>query len=195
MKTKHELVYLNSFFSGGVILKSKKKVFKPYKTFVIYILVVIAIYASFNICFFNAVIPSSSMETTIMTGDRVLGSRLSIWFGSINKGDILIFKKGEKHLVKRVIAVEGDTVDIRNGKVYVNGNILNETYTNSKETVKGKLEYPLKVPKDSYFMLGDNRNNSEDSRYWDNPFLSGNDVEAKVVFRYYPFNNICVIGG
>lgn len=189
------MVYLNSFFLGGVMLKSKKKVFKPYKSFVIYILVVIAIYTSFNICFFNAVIPSSSMETTIMTGDRVLGSRLSIWFGSINKGDILIFKKGEKHLVKRVIAVEGDTVDVRNGKVYVNGNILNEPYTNSKETVKGKLDYPLEVPKGSYFMLGDNRDNSEDSRYWGNPFLSESDVEAKVVFRYYPFNNIGVIGG
>lgn len=177
-------------------MKRKEEVFKPYKTFIIYLVVIVMLYASFNICFFNAKIPSPSMENTIMTGDRILGSRVSVWLGNVDRGDIIIFKKGDKHLVKRVIAVEDDTVDIRNGKVYVNGNLLSEPYLEkSNVTVKGTLIYPLKVPKGKYFMLGDNRNNSEDSRFWSNPYLDISDVEAKVVLRYYPFDKIGIVGG
>ena len=151
----------------------------------------------------NSRIPSASMEDTIMTGDRVIGSRLSYLFSEPERGDIIIFRYplDEKiYYVKRLIGLPGDTVDIVDGKVYINGSTepLDEPYL--KEEMEAEPSMHFEVPEGCYFFLGDNRNNSLDARYWekiamrsastdpehDYTFVEKDKLVAKVLFRYYP---------
>jgi signal peptidase I len=138
----------------------------------------------------NSRVPSASMENTIMTGDRVIGSRLTYkFFTDPKRGDIIIFKwpDDEKILfVKRIIGMPGDTVEIRNNHVYLNGSSepLDEPYL--KEPMKRNENLTFTVPENAYFCMGDNRNNSADARYWKNTFVYRNKIISKVEFRYFP---------
>ena len=139
----------------------------------------------------NSRVPSASMETTIMTGDRVIGSRLTYkLFDDPERGDIIIFRwpDNEKILfVKRIIGVPGDTVEIRDGQVYLNGSDtpLEEPYIREPmESEPGTMQFT--VPEDAYFCMGDNRNESMDARYWHNTFVYRDKIIAKVCFRYWP---------
>lgn len=136
----------------------------------------------------NALIPSGSMESTIMTGDRVIGLRTSYLITSPERGDIVIFKFPDdesKLYIKRIIGTPGDKVEIIDGLVYINDSKepLEENYLSV--TPKGNFG-PYEVPEDSYFMLGDNRNVSQDSRYWENTFVKEDKIIAKAYLRYYP---------
>lgn len=139
----------------------------------------------------NANIPSGSMENTIMTGDRVIGNRLAYLFGEPERGDIVIFKYPDDEsqlFVKRVIGMPGETVVIEDAKVYIDGELLEETYL--KETwVIDTGTYTYVVPEDSYFVMGDNRNNSKDSRYWANTYVQDRQLLGEAVFCYWPFQN------
>ena len=84
--------------------------------------------------------------------------------------------------MKRIIGAEGDMVEVKDGRVYINGEELAEDYI--AETTRGDFG-PYFVPEDSYFMMGDNRNHSLDSRYWDNQFVHEDEILGKVVLRYY----------
>ncbi|MBQ9827116.1 MAG: signal peptidase I [Lachnospiraceae bacterium] len=136
----------------------------------------------------NATVPSGSMEPTVMTGDRVIGLRLAYMFSSPKRGDVIVFKYPDDRSVqylKRIIGLPGEKVEIKDGKVYINDSEepLEEEYL----TVVPTGNYgPYFVPEDSYFMLGDNRNNSKDSRYWKNTYVKKEDIVAKVLFGYYP---------
>lgn len=172
----------------------KINVNRPMRKLFRYALFFIIIYFVFNVCLFNAVIPSSSMENTIKAGDKVIGSRLSYLFGDVERGDIVIFKSEEykgKYIVKRVVGLPGEVIDIKEGCVYVDGSILEESYVKLKYQTKNyKLETPYTVPDGCYFLLGDNRNNSEDSRFWKEPSIAEEDIVAKVIFRYAPVEDI-----
>ncbi len=139
-----------------------------------------------NFIIVNATVPSSSMEKTIMTDDRVIGLRLAYRNSDPLRGDIIIFKFPDDEsilYIKRVIGLPGDTVEIHDGGVYLNGELMNEPYI----TVKTEGNFgPYTVPEGHYFMLGDNRNNSADSRYWKNTYLSRDKVVGKAVLRYWP---------
>ena len=129
-----------------------------------------------NFVIANSRIPTGSMENTIMSHSRVIGSRLSYIKDDPERGDIVIFRypDNEKlYYVKRVIGLPGETVEVIDGKVYINGSYG-----------------PYEVPEGCYFMMGDNRNNSLDARFWDNKFVAKNKIVAKVLFCYYPFNRI-----
>ncbi|MGL4742056.1 MAG: signal peptidase I [Sarcina sp.] len=135
---------------------------------------------------FKVEVPTGSMKPTVMPGDQIFVTRIYNP-SKIKRGEIVVFKKqGEKELLlKRVIGLPGDTIDIKDGgKVYVNGQLLDEPYV--------KYPYPLggtyHVPQGEYFMLGDNRADSKDSRYWKDPYIPGNDIVAKAWLRVYPFN-------
>jgi len=136
----------------------------------------------------NSRVPSASMENTIMTHDRVIGSRLTYrFFGDPERGDVIIFKwpDNEKVLfVKRIIGLPGETVTISDGKVYVNGTLLEEPYI--REAMYPEPEMSFTVPDDAYFCMGDNRNESMDARYWQNTWVYRNKIIAKVYFRYWP---------
>lgn len=151
--------------------------------------IIIALAIAFFLAFFvivNANIPTSSMEPTIMVNDRIIANRLSYKFSEPQRGDIVVFKypDDEKLLyVKRVIGLPGDTVNISKGGVYINGEKLDEPYITT--SIIGNFG-PYTVPTDSYFMLGDNRNNSLDSRYWTNKFVARDKILGKAIFKYFP---------
>ncbi len=134
----------------------------------------------------NAKIPSESMENTIMTGDRLIALRTAYWFDEPKRGDIVVFHypDDEKELyIKRVIGEPGDTVEGKDGEVYVNGKALEEPYIAEKI----EEDFPAyQVPEGSYFVMGDNRNCSWDSRYWENTFVKKEKILGKAFVRYYP---------
>ncbi len=139
----------------------------------------------------NSRVPSGSMEKTIMTGDRVIGSRLSYYFSDPERGDVVIFHfpddpTGKTYYVKRIIGLPGDIIDIRNGKVYLNNSDtpLDEPYL--PEPMEPEPDAHYEVPENCYFMLGDNRNLSADARRWKNKYVKKNKIIAKVMFRYFP---------
>ena len=143
-----------------------------------------------NFILINALVPSESMEKTIMTGDRIFGFRLAYKFEEPERFDIVIFKypddPEQKELyIKRVIGLPGETVNIVNGKVYINGEQtpLDDSFCPETPIVDFG---PYTVPEDCYFMLGDNRNCSKDSRFWENTYVREDQIVGKAVLRYYP---------
>ncbi len=165
---------------------------------VIVIAVVLALFID-NFIIINATVPSGSMEKTIMTGNRVLGLRFSYWFKDPQRGDIVVFKYpidealGENtKFIKRIIGLPGETVEIKDGAVYINGEKLEEDYINGTWTVEND-GFTFEVPEDQYLMLGDNRNNSSDSRYWASIAMSeglANTPEEAMAYSYVPRKKI-----
>lgn len=141
-----------------------------------------------NFLLINARVPSESMENTIMTGDRFFGNRLAYLFDDPERFDIVVFKYPDDEsqlFVKRVIGLPGETVEIKDGKVYINGSQtpLDDSFT--PETPTGDYGSYV-VPEGSYFMLGDNRNHSGDSRFWKQPYVEKEKIVGKAIFRYFP---------
>ncbi len=154
--------------------------------------VIIAVIVAFiitNFIIVNAVIPSGSMENTIMTKDRIIAFRLSYLFSKPERQDIIVLdspnENENKMYLKRIIGLPGETINIIDGKVYIdNDNIpLDEPYL--KENMLGNFG-PYTIPDGYYFVMGDNRNNSIDSRHWQNPFVEEDKILGKAVLRYYP---------
>ncbi len=151
----------------------------------------------------NAVIPSASMEPTIMTGDHIFGNRLAYRISDPERYDIIIFRypDDEKQLfIKRVIGLPGDKVEFRDGDVYVNDEsvpLRDDFCSVQDQTVidlsRTQLTNSFIVPEDAYFVLGDNRLNSRDSRYWNEPFVHRDKILGEAMFRYWPLNKIGVI--
>lgn len=137
-------------------------------------------------------IPSGSMEPTLQINDRLIVDKLSYDFAPPQRGDVVVFnptaslrqQNFKDAFIKRVVGLPGETVEIKSGQVYVNGSALNEPYI----AAPAKQWNPVVVPPDSYLVLGDNRNNSFDSRYWG--FVPRSDIIGRAVFRFYPFDRI-----
>ena len=151
------------------------------------IFVVVVVFIVNNVLLINAKIPSESMEDTIMTGDRIFGNRLAYINKDPQRFDIVIFKYPDDEtqlFIKRVIGLPGETVEIRDGKVYIDGaeTPLDDSFT--PEPPQGNWG-PEVVPEGSYFMLGDNRNRSKDSRFWTNTFVKREKILGKAVLRYF----------
>ncbi|MDO4489778.1 MAG: signal peptidase I [Lachnospiraceae bacterium] len=162
--------------------------------------VVIVVLLLQNFVFINARIPSASMQNTVMVGDRVFGNRLAYTFGEPERYDIAIFRYPDderKLFIKRVIGMPGDTVTIKADGIYINGSDtpLSEEFCPEQPDYTPWIGMSWQVPDDCYFMLGDNRNNSGDSRYWLNPFVEKDKVLAKAAVRYWPLNQISVLKG
>ncbi len=138
-------------------------------------------------------IPSTSMQPTIEPGDRVVLSRLA-YLGerAPQRGDIVVFKapaetQEKSDMIKRVIGLPGEKVEIRDGMVYINDIALVEHYLNeAPDYVFG----PVTVPEGCYFVLGDNRNHSVDSHAWLDPFLPEEDIKGKATVCYWPLDRI-----
>lgn len=133
----------------------------------------------------NAYIPSESMEPTFTEGMRLIATRED----KVGRGDVIIFRfPGDPsvHYIKRVIGLPRDTVEIKEDGVYVNGETLEEPYL--KERMKVQDEQIFVVPEDSYFLMGDNRNNSYDSRAWKEPYVDKKYVEGHPRLVYWPLS-------
>lgn len=169
------------------LTKRQKYIIKETISYAIIIVLAVVIALLINrFLIVNARVPTSSMVPTINKLDRIIGNRLAYINKAPERGDIIIFPfpDNEKEIyVKRIIGLPGETVEIRGGVVYINGSPLDESSYLTVETL-GDWG-PYYVPLDSYFVLGDNRNNSKDSRYWDNKFVSRDKIMAKALFKYY----------
>ncbi|MDO4803213.1 MAG: signal peptidase I [Lachnospiraceae bacterium] len=143
----------------------------------------------------NAKIPSSSMEKTIMVNDQIFGSRLAYRTSDPERFDIVIFRYPDdesKLFIKRVIGLPGETVSIVDGKVFIDDDLTPLDDSFCPESPYGNFG-PYKVPEGCYFMLGDNRNNSHDSRFWHNTFVSKDKILGQAVFRYWPITKMGII--
>jgi signal peptidase I len=155
-------------------------------------------------------IPSGSMEPTLLVGDHLLVNRLSyvmkvpftdivlLNLGKPERGDVVVFRYPEDpklDFIKRVIGIEGDTVEIRDKLVYINGKRAEDRHAFFRDSVIRSLHDPSKdnygpilVPKDSYFVMGDNRDNSRDSRFWG--FVNRDHLVGRALILYFSWNRI-----
>lgn len=188
------------------INKEKKKVAKEQKIAknpglygfldwvkVLLIAVAVALFVNYVVVI-NSTVPTGSMEPTIMAGSRMIGLRLSYLFSEPERGDIIVFKYPDdpsQNYVKRIIGLPGETVEIIDGVTYIDGEVLEEDYL--AETPNNEDYGPYEVPEGCYFMMGDNRNNSSDSRYWKNTYLPEENIIGKALFCYWPLSDIGVL--
>ena len=140
-------------------------------------------------------IPSDSMLPTLQVGDRLVVEKISYHFRPPATGEIVVFDPPQQlqiqgyakdqAFIKRVIGTPGQTIQIEDGKVYLNGNPLNEDYIAQPPSYRMK---PVRVPEDQLFVMGDNRNNSNDSHVWG--FLPKENIIGHACFRFWPFSRI-----
>ncbi|ADQ04937.1 signal peptidase I [Caldicellulosiruptor owensensis OL] len=141
------------------------------------------------------IVPTGSMLNTIQLNDRLFVYKLGyvLHIEDVKRGDIVVFKYPDDRktlYVKRVIGLPGDTIEIKDGVLYINGRVYKENYL--KEPMLGSFG-PYKVPPGHYFMMGDNRNDSHDSRFWEHKYVSRDDIIGKVVFRVWPLSRAGVV--
>jgi signal peptidase I len=163
------------------------------------LIAVIIAFAINNLVIINATVPTGSMEQTIHKKSRMIGFRLAYTFSSPKRGDIIIFKFPDNHnenFVKRVIGLPGEYVEIKSGVVYIYeseedevGTALEEDYLyyeGGKIDLRGDFSKTY-IPEGCYFVLGDNRNNSKDSRFWTTTnFVKEDEILGEAIFCYYP---------
>jgi signal peptidase I len=160
------------------------------------VLIAIALLLAFIIRTFIAeprYIPSASMVPTLLKDDRLVVEKVSYYFHAPDFGDIVVFNppvelqsRGypkDQAFIKRIIGRPGDKLKITEGKVYLNGEPLEENYI--AEPPESPMK-EVKVPTGEYFVMGDNRNDSNDSRYWG--FLPKQNIIGRAVFRFWPLN-------
>lgn len=126
------------------------------------------------------------MIPTINLNDKILVTRIHN-FDNLKRGNVIVFYSDElkETLVKRLIGLPGDKIDIKNGIVFVNGEKLEEDYVKNKDDYNGSFE----VPQGKYFFLGDNRPVSLDARYWKEHYIDSSKIEGKAQFIFYPFKD------
>jgi signal peptidase I len=160
-------------------------------------IIVIAVLVSFLLrtyAFQTFYIPSGSMEPTLQVGDRIIVNKLAVSWGTINIGDIVVFKAPPKEncgepvtdLVKRVIGIPGDVLTSRGNTIYVNGKPLDEKWTHTEPL--GQPIGRVTVAKNQYFMMGDNHSDSCDSRMWGT--VPRSDIIGKAFVRIWPLSRI-----
>ncbi len=136
----------------------------------------------------HANVPTGSMLETIPENSRVIGLKLAYMFSEPQRYDVVVFPfpdDEETLYVKRIIGLPGETIVIKDGKVYVNGSDepLDDSFIKEPSHFNGG---PYEIPEGHYFMMGDNRNNSADSREWKNRYLERDKIIGKLIFSYYP---------
>ena len=136
-------------------------------------------------------IPSGSMKPALLVNDRIMAYKVFYGIDNVHRGDIIIFKfplNPRKSFVKRAIGLPGDVVEIREKKVYINGERLVESYAiylDKRNIGYPRDEYgPVKIPPNHFFALGDNRDSSDDSRYWG--YVPGKNIIGEVFLMYWP---------
>lgn len=171
--------------------KYKLKYKKTLKSTISALIVVIAISSLLSTLLFPVLeIYGESMNPTLIEKDIVLCIRKS----NFKRGDIIAFYYNNKILIKRIIGISSDWINIdKEGNVYVNNTLLEENYVKEKKYGESDIEYPYQVADDSYFVLGDKRDSSIDSRTKMIGTISKVDIIGKVIFKLWPIKKIGII--
>jgi len=140
--------------------------------------------------FFFAFVPTESMVPTIAAKSWLFSWRVYNT-ENLERGDVVVFDNEEvgKTLIKRLIGLPGETVEIINGEIYIDGELLEEKYVINHSYETGRFE----VPEGCYLFLGDNRSGSADARYWYNPYIPAEAIQGRAVFTVIPFRNFGVL--
>ena len=142
------------------------------------------------VCFFTYV-PTGSMVPTIAEHSWLLALHTHNVEKNVERGDIMVFNSKETNtiLIKRVIGLPGETVEIFDGQVYIDGKLLEEDYV-VNESYESMI---FRVPEGKYLFLGDNRRSSADARVWNDPYIAAEDITGRAVFTILPFNNFGIL--
>lgn len=158
--------------------ENKKKVIRESLSYVLIIVIVVLI----KVFIVSPIrVNGDSMYNTLHDKDIMILNEASYLFGDVERFDIVVIKGEEEYLIKRVIGLPGETIECRGNKIYINGKELKDKYAYSKT----KDFEMVKIGKDEYFVLGDNRSDSLDSRVFGT--FKGKDIKGKASFTIYPF--------
>jgi len=196
----------------GTQEKTQRQIFREILGWIEAILLAVLISLLIRAFVFETVyVNGSSMEHTLSNGDRLILYKLGYFFSPPKRGDIVVLQINEgtfryfpflnklpiikralhgideTDYIKRIIGIPGDEVDIRDGYVYINNEKLEEPYVSEGVTYKGSIELPIKVKEGTVFVLGDNRQNSRDSR--ELGLIEYDKIKGKAVFRVWPFDS------
>ncbi|MCR4789371.1 MAG: signal peptidase I [Lachnospiraceae bacterium] len=152
-----------------------------YREFLSYVLIFLA---SFGIIFFvlgTSYIPSASMEPTLNVGKKYPYFKMSYIINGPERSDIVIYDKKGTVYCKRVIGLPGDHIELKDGNVYINGDLFEESYANGN--TYAVLNDTFDVPEGEYFVMGDNRENSNDSRFWEYPYVKRVQILGHVLHK------------
>lgn len=166
-------------------MKIKAKNSRIFKVIEVFIAIIIGLTINLFISKYLLIaeIPSLSMYKTLDKGDKLLIDTNKF---DIERYKIYVFKKDDEYMIKRLIAIPGDKITIKGNYIWVNDNFLKEDYVSS--ITSDDFDINLIVPEGKYYFLGDNRGNSNDARYWEEPFIDESDLVGKATFRIFPLN-------
>ncbi|SDN85601.1 signal peptidase I [Alkalicoccus daliensis] len=134
------------------------------------------------------VVEGASMEPSLYDRDRILVNKTTTWLGEFERGDVIIIEgENNRHYIKRVIALPGETLEMQEGSLYVEGEEIEEEYLEDLTQYEESIE-EVTLPEDEYFVMGDNRNNSLDSRNGLG-HIQEEDIVGRSAVVFYPFSN------
>ena len=140
----------------------------------------------------RTIVSGSSMESTLHNKENLLVEKVSYRFKDPDRFDVIVFypygRESDDYYIKRVIGLPGETVQIKGDTIYINGEEIKENYGKDPMVYAGIAEEPLKLADDEFFVLGDNREVSEDSRYEEVGPVKRENIEGKAILRIYPFS-------
>jgi len=180
-----------------ITFKKREIIYRPYepvmKFIVDIVLIICAAYLLVMAFFTNVSVVGHSMNDTLNDGDVVLINRIAYDFGSPDRYDVVVFEPKvanvSEYYIKRVIGLPGETVQIKDGRVYIDGRLLEDDVIDTQIYNAGTASEPVKLGANEYFVLGDNRNNSDDSRFSNAGLVSLDSIIGKVWLVAYPFKD------
>ncbi len=178
--------------------KEDKGVFRTILGWIIYLVIIVLLtYLIVTFVGQRTRVSGSSMETTLSDGDNLIVDKISYRFRDPKRYDIIVFPfqyEDDTYYIKRIIGMPGETVQVKDGYVYINGERLDsDIYGNELMEDPGIAEEPITLGEDEYFVLGDNRNHSSDSRDPSVGILKRSDLIGRAWVRIYPFSKFGVI--
>lgn len=174
--------------------KKRKSIFREVLSWILYLVIVCgAVYVIVHYVGERTEVRGESMYPALNDGDNLIVDKISYRFSDPKRFDVVVFPfqyQEDTFYIKRIIGLPGETVQIYEGDIYINGKILNESYGNAKIENGGLASKAITLGEDEYFVLGDNRNNSADSREPSVGNISKSDIIGKAWMRIWPLNDI-----
>lgn len=156
------------------------------------VLIFVCIYIIPNFVLQRTIVDGSSMADTLQDGEHLYVEKLSYRFDALDRFDIIVFypfgRENEEYYVKRIIGMPGETIQIINGTIYINGEVLTEHYGKEPILDPGRASVPITLGEDEYFVMGDNRNVSKDSRSMEVGNVKKENIGGRAIFRIKPLS-------